>query len=112
MFSHPTKPEIHNWVDVKELEFAQKESEGYRWTLMKWLEWYIYSNIHSIFFAEFPIVLYEWLFKLETQKKNFQGGEPTEWTLFLIEWLKRINNSIYVKGRGLLGRKYHRRIYH
>ena len=81
-------------MDAKELEFVQKESEGSRWTPMKWSEWYIYSNIHEIFFVEFPIVLYEWLSKLETHKNNFQGGELTEWTPFLIERLKIINNPI------------------
>ena len=68
--------------------------EGSRWMLVKWLERYIYADIHEIFFAEFPIMLYEWLSKLTTQKNNFQGGEPTEWNLFLIERLKRINNPI------------------
>ena len=86
--------EIQSWADAKELEFAQKESEGYRWTPANWLEWYIYSYIHEILFVEFPTLLYEWLSKLKTQKNNFQGGEPTEWTLFLIERLKRINNPI------------------
>ena len=62
--------------------------------LIKWLEWYIYSDIHEVFFAEFPIVLHEWLCKLATQQRNFQGGEPKEWSLFLVERLKRINNPI------------------
>ena len=61
---------------------------------MKWLERYIYLDIHKILFTEFPIVLYEWLFKLKTQKNNSQGGEPTESTSFWIEQIKRINNLI------------------
>ena len=61
---------------------------------MKWLEWYIYLDIHDIYFIEFPILLYEWLSTLTTHKKNFEGGELTEWNLFLIEWMKRINNHI------------------
>ena len=39
-------------------------------------------------------MLHEWLSKLATQQKNFQGGELTKWSLFLIGWLKRINNPI------------------
>ena len=53
----------------------------------------LYSDIHYIFFVEFPTLLYEWLSKLTTQKNNFRG-EPTEWTPFLIERLKRINNPV------------------
>ena len=60
----------------------------------KWLGWYIYSYIHDIFFVEFPIVLHEWLCKLATQQRNFQAGELKEWSPFLIERLKRINNPI------------------
>ena len=76
MFWHPSKPEIQVWVEFKELEFAQKESEGYQWTLTKWLGLFIYSDIHIIFFVEFPIVLHEWLSKLATRQTNFQGGKP------------------------------------
>ena len=34
------------------------------------------------------------VFYIGNPEKNFQGGEPTEWTPLLIEWLKRINNPI------------------
>ena len=39
-------------------------------------------------------MLHEWLCKLATQQRNFQGGEPKEWSPFLIERLKRMNNPI------------------
>ena len=94
MLWQPMKPEIQDWVEAKELEFARKESEGYRWTPTKWLGQYIHSDIHEIFFVEFPIVLHEWFSKLETQQRNFQGGEPREWSPYLIERLKRVNNPI------------------
>ena len=38
--------------------------------------------------------MYEWLSKLETWKKFFQCGEPTEWSPQLILWLKRVSNPI------------------
>ena len=82
LFWHPTKPKIQSWVDAKELDFAQKEIEGSRWMLTKWLEQYIYLDIHEILFSEFPIVLYEWLSKLKTHKNKSQGGETTKWTSF------------------------------
>ena len=56
--------------------------------------WYIYSDIHGIFFAEFPIVLHECLCKIATQQRNFQRGELKEWSPFLIERMKRVNNLI------------------
>ena len=51
-------------------------------------------EIHGIFISEFPIVLHEWFSKLETQQRNFQGGEPREWSPHLIERLKRVSNPI------------------
>ena len=77
MFWHPTKPKIQDWVDYKALEFAQEESEGSQLSPMEWLERYLYTDIHEIFFSKFPIVLHEWFSKLATLKKKFQGGELT-----------------------------------
>ena len=78
MFWHPTKPKFQEWVDFKALDFAREESEGSWLNPTKWLEWYLYTDIHEILFAEFPSLLYEWLLKLATQKKYFQGRESTE----------------------------------
>ena len=39
------------------------------------------------------IVLYEWLAQLSFQKKNFQGGDPDQWTLELIQQLRKVNNK-------------------
>ena len=78
MFWNPMKLKIQEWVDFKALEFAQEESEELQLNPTKWLEWYLYTDIHEIFFAEFPSLLYEWLLKLATQKKYFQGRESTE----------------------------------
>ena len=39
-------------------------------------------------------MLHEWLSKLETQQRNFQGGETKEWNTQLIERLKRVRNPV------------------
>ena len=78
MFWHLMKLKIQDWIDYKEQEFAQEESKGSWLSLMKWLEIYIYIDIHEIFFSEFPIILHEWLSNIATQNKFFQGGSPTE----------------------------------
>ena len=79
------KPEIQDWVDFKALEFTQEERKGSRWNPTEWLGRYLYTDIHEIFFSKFPIMFHEWLSKLETQQGNFQGVEPKEWNLQLIE---------------------------
>ena len=94
MLWHPTKLEIQDWGDFKELEFAQEEIERSWWYPIDWLVRYIYPDIYDSFFSEFHVILSDLLSKLETQQNNFQGGEPKEWTPFLIEWLKRISNVV------------------
>ena len=66
MLWHPTKKEIEDWMECKMLAFAQEESARSRLSAENWLDRYIYSDIHEILFAEFPIVLHEWLLILPT----------------------------------------------
>ena len=61
MVWHPTKEEIEDWMEAKILAFAQEESAGTWFSTEIWLDDYIYSDIHKIFFVEFPVILHEWL---------------------------------------------------
>ena len=95
MLWEPTNPEIQDWVDFKALEFTWEESEGSWWNPTTWLGPYLYTDIHDIFFSEFPIVLHEWFSKLETQQINFQGGEPKEWNPQLIKRPEGVRNHVW-----------------
>ena len=53
---------------------------------------YIHDGPHEWFFCEFPVLLQEWLAKFTKKKMNFQGGDPTAWTLELIQELQETNN--------------------
>ena len=74
MLWHLTKKEIEDWLDSKTLAFAQEESAE------NLIDEYIYSDIHEIFFVEFPILLHEWLSILVTKQTNFQRRETVEWS--------------------------------
>ena len=80
MLWHPTKNEIEDWLDSKTLAFAQEESIGTRLSAENWVDEYIYSDIHEIFFGEFPILLHEWLSRLVTKQTKFQRRETVEWS--------------------------------
>ena len=67
MFWYPTKPEIQDSVEFKKLEFAQEESEGSWMNPKEWLDRYIYTDIHDIFFCEFPL-----------EEISTQNGPPKE----------------------------------
>ena len=77
---HPTKNEIKDWLESKTLTFVQEESAGSQLSTENWLNRYIYSDIHEIFFAEFPILLHKWLSILVTRQTNFQKREVVEWS--------------------------------
>ena len=59
-----------------------------------WVDWYVYSDIHEIFFAEFPIVLYKWFSRLARKKTNFHRREIVEWNDQLVHEITSVSNTI------------------
>ena len=86
---HSTRSEIQDWFDQKLQEFVEEKNQNLGLTIDKWLEKYIHDGPHEYFFCEFPIILYEWLAQFTYKKTNFQGGEPTSWTLELMRNYKK-----------------------
>ena len=95
MLWHPTKNEIEDQLESKTLIFAQEESTRSKLSAKKWVEKYIYSNIHEIFFAKFPIILHEWMSILERRQKNFQRREAVEWSDQLVREVTIVSNIIF-----------------
>ena len=62
---NPTKEEIERWLNKKEMEFAQKDNINPKLTPHKYLDKYVFSDLHEVFFFDFPHVLQEWLFRLK-----------------------------------------------
>jgi len=60
----PTREEIEEWLEKKEIKFAKRENINPRYDAKRWLYKYINSYLHEIFFVEFPIILAEWLLSL------------------------------------------------
>ena len=55
---------------------------------------HIYFDIHEAFFAEFPIVLHEWLSILVRRQTNFQRREVVEWSDQLVHKVTSVSNTI------------------
>ena len=94
MLWNPKKKEIKDWLDSKTLEFAHRERGRLRLSLEDCLDRYLYTDIHAIFCAMFPIVLHEWLSRLETRQTKFQRMEAIEWIIQLIHELASVSNPI------------------
>jgi hypothetical protein len=52
---NPSKEEIQDWVVAKEHEFSVRETQGLRVSVEQWKDGYIYSDMHELFFVEFPV---------------------------------------------------------
>jgi hypothetical protein len=52
-------------VEKKELEFVQKDNKNPKLTSCKYLDKYMFSDLHEVFFCDFPHVLQEWLLRLK-----------------------------------------------
>ena len=54
----------------------------------------MYTDTHKIFFAEFPIVLHEWLSIFATRQANFKRRKAVEWSAQVIHELASVSNPI------------------
>ena len=57
----PLKAELKEWLERKEDEFMEEETRGLSISPQYWKDRYLYSDIHRIFFFEFPILVQEWV---------------------------------------------------
>ena len=46
----PNEGKIESWLKTKELEFAQKDNKKPKLTLCKYLDKYVFSDLHEVFF--------------------------------------------------------------
>ena len=89
---NPKKAEIKRWLKTKELEFAQKDNRNHRVTPHKYLEKYVFIDLHEVFFCDFPYLLKEWILRLKDNHAMNQIRQ-LEWTPIHIEQLQQVNNK-------------------
>ena len=95
MLWHPTKKDIEDWVESKTLASAQEESVGSWLSTEKWVDEYIYSDIHEVFFVEFPVIIHEWFSRLaRRQITNFERREVVEWSDQMVHKVTSVSNTI------------------
>ena len=94
MLWNPTKNGVEDWLESKMLVFVQEESRGSRLIAENLVGKYIYSDIHDIFFVEFPVILHKWLWRLATRQTNSQRREAVEWNDQLVCEVTSVSNTI------------------
>jgi hypothetical protein len=107
---NPTKEEIERWLKTKELEFAQKDNKNPKITPCKYLDKYVFSDLHEVFFCDFPHVLQEWILRLKYNHVT-NWIRQLEWNPVEIMQLQQVDNKFTRTSRFLV-RQYCCRIYH
>jgi hypothetical protein len=82
---NPMKEEIKRWIRKKEMEFAQRDSKIPRVTPRKYIEKYVFTDFHEVFFCDFPHLLQEWILRLKDNHRTNQI--QIDWTPIQFEQL-------------------------
>lgn len=91
---NPTKKEIEEWLDRKIHEFMTQEYKNPCLTKEQWLDRYLYTEIHEIFFHSFLIKLYEWISKLADVQRRWRPNGSIVWTSKLVQRLEAFEDKI------------------
>ena len=89
----PSKEEVNAWVELKERTFAAEENQNPNISTEEWLQRYLFTDLHEIFFCEFPIIFYKWIAIIAQKNKCFKDT-PTIWNVVSISHVKSVSNSI------------------
>jgi hypothetical protein len=77
---NPTKVEIESWLKTKELDFAQKDNKNLKLTPHKYLDKYVFIDLHEVFLFDFPHILHEWI-KILKENHPTNRIRELEWNL-------------------------------
>lgn len=88
------KKELEDWWDLKLRELAVQENINLRISEEQWLDHYIFTDIHEIFFVTFLIKLYEWIAKLADNVGRCRLDQPIVWTPKLVQRLEATEDRL------------------
>jgi DNA-directed RNA polymerase len=89
---NPMKAKIERWLKTKELEFVQKDNKNPNLTPHKYLDKYVFSDLHEVFFCDFAHLLQEWLLRLKDNHPTNKIRQ-LEWNPVDIVQLQQVNNK-------------------
>jgi hypothetical protein len=90
----PSKTKIQKWIEDQEKDFAEAQNKNPNLSMEDWLEIYIFTDIHEIFFGGIHQDLYEWLARLENTQFEIRSRTLVFWKSTLIKKVKRVDNTV------------------
>jgi len=91
---HPELSEIEDWFETKAKEFVEIENINPNHDGEAWLQTYIYTDIHEVFFATFQSELHSWLARLADYTGYVRSDRPMQWNQAAVQRLKNTNNVV------------------
>jgi hypothetical protein len=89
----PSKTKIQKWIEDQERDFVEAQNKNPKLSTEDWLQRYIFTNIHEIFFGGIHQELFEWLARLADTHFEIISRPPVVWTPTLIQKVKRVDNT-------------------
>jgi hypothetical protein len=86
--------EIQKWIEYQEKDFIEAQNKNPNLSSENWLEKYIFTDIHEIFFGGIHQEIYEWLDRLANTQFEIRSRLLVAWTSELIKKVKRVDNTI------------------
>jgi hypothetical protein len=90
----PSKTKTQKWIEDQEKDFVEAQNKNSNLSSGHWLEKYIFTDIHKIFFGGIHQELYEWLARLADTHFEIRSRPLVVWTLELIKKVKRVDNVV------------------
>jgi hypothetical protein len=90
----PSKTKIQKWIEDQEKDLVESHNKNPNLSTEYWLERYIFTDIHEIFFGRIHQELYEWLARLEDTQFEIISRPPMVWMSVLIRKVKRVDNIV------------------
>ena len=90
----PSKTETQKWIEDQEKDFDEAHNKNPNLSSKDWLEKYIFTDIHKIFFGGIHQELYEWLARLVDTQFKIRSRPPVVWALEMIKKVKRLDNIV------------------
>ena len=73
---HPELSEIEAWFETKVKEFIETKNRNPNHDSEAWLQKYIYTDVHEVFFTMFPTELHPWVERLANSTRYVRSDKP------------------------------------
>ena len=75
-------------------EFVETENRNPNCDSEVWLQKYIYTDVHEVFFAMFRSKLHSWVERLADSTGYVRSAKPAQWNQAIVQRVKNTNNVV------------------